>query len=704
MLWNQVAGFRMSAKGRGKKKHLVNAVDKPKGYPKRGSDIVPPRPPSAPSMSFFNSIVSGRALWISLVLIAASIFIYAPARNHDFLVTWDDPEYVSENLHVAAGLTWEGVRWAFTTGQTANWLPLTWLSYMLGTQLFGLNAGAQLLANLLLHILNTLLLFGLLHKMTGALGRSALVAALFATHPLHVESVAWVSERKDVLSTLIGLITLWTYVDYTQRPGRIRYLKVFLLFALGLTAKPMLVTLPFVMLLLDYWPLGRVALATGAQEGAAFASPHQRYTMMQLVREKLPLLALTVISSIITFLVQQRAGTVSGLTTLPVNLRVANALVSYAAYIGKMLWPVHLSALYPLYRWAPEAVLGSSMALVGITAAVIWEARRHPYLPVGWLWYLGTLVPVIGLVQAGYQSMADRYTYVPLIGLFIILAWGIPNLIPRRSFREFILPAAAGIVILGCAITARVQVEYWKDSVTLWAHALEVTSDNDIAHVLLGDALARLGRTHEAMAHYSEALRIKPDNPEAHSGMGLALANQGRWGEAGAEYSEALRIKPDDADAHNGLGLTLANQGRWGEAMAQYSEAIRLKPTFLDPYCNLGLALAGQGRVEEAISQYSKALSMNPEFVNAHKDLGLALANQGKTAEAIFQFSEVLRLRPDDPEGHNNLGILLANQGRIDEAVTHFLAAVRLKPDFAIARKNLEIALSQQKAGARPIH
>ena len=657
----------MSAKGGGKKKNLVRAADKPAGYRGRDSGISTPSLAPALSMPFFNSVFSGRALWISLALIATSVFIYAPVRNHDF-VAWDDPEYVSENLHVAAGLKWEGVWWAFTTGHMANWHPLTWLSYMLGTQLFGLGAGAHLLANLLLHILNTLLLFGLLHKMTGALGRSAFVAALFATHPLHVESVAWVSERKDVLSTLIGLIALWGYVDYTRRPGRIRYLAVLLLFALGLMAKPMLVTLPFVMLLLDYWPLRRVGLGTDAQEAPEFASPHQRYSVPRLVREKLPLLALAVICSVITFMVQRHAGAVSGLTKLPFGLRLANALVSYAVYIGKMLWPVHLSALYPLYRWAPGAVLGCSLALVVVSIAVIWGARRHPYLPVGWLWYLGTLVPVIGLVQVGSQSMADRYTYVPLIGLFIVLAWGIPDLIPRWRFREILLPAAAGILILGCAITSRAQVKYWKNSMTLWAHALEINSDNDIAHNLLGDALAKQGRTQEAMAHYSKALRMNPDN----------------------------------AEAHNGLGLALANQGSWGAALAHYSEAIRLKPAFVDAHYNMGLALASQGRIEDAIGQYSEALRINPEFVNAHNDLGVALANQGKTSEAIFQFSEVLRLRPDNPDAHNNLGILLASQGRTDEAITHFVTAVRLKPDFAIARSNLQIALSKQGTGTKP--
>ena len=568
-----------------------------------------PSPPAL-SVSFFNSVFSGRALWISLSLIAASVFIYAPAATHDF-VTWDDPAYVSENPHVAAGLTWEGVRWAFTTGYEGNWHPLTWLSYMLDTQFFGLSAGPHLLANLVLHILNTLLLFGLLHKMTGALGRSAFVAALFAVHPLHVESVAWVSERKDVLSTLFLLATLWAYVDYTRQPGRIRYLTVLLTFALGLMAKPMLVTLPFVVLLLDYWPLRRVA---------------QRRSVLQLVREKLPLLALAAVSSAVTFLVQQRAGALTLLTKAPLESRVANALVSYAAYIGKMLWPVRLSAFYPLRFWPPGVALGSGLALAAVSIAVIWKARRYPYLPVGWLWYLGTLVPVIGLVQVGSQSMADRYTYIPLIGLFLIMAWGIPDSIPRRRFREIMLPAAAGVAILGCAIGARAQVESWKDGMTLWTHVLEVNPDSDIAHNALGDELAKRGRTQEAMAQYFEALRINPDNAEAHNGLGMGLASEGKTDEAILQFSEVLRHHPDDTDTHNNLGVALVKEGRTNDAILQFSEVLRLNPDDPDAHNNLGTLLASQGRLGEAVTHFSAAVRLKPDFAIARENLKRALS------------------------------------------------------------------------------
>jgi Flp pilus assembly protein TadD len=605
--------------------------------------------PAPSPISAIQSVVSGRAVWISLALIAASAFIYAPVRHHDF-VAWDDPVYVSENLRVGAGLTWSGVRWALTTGYMANWHPLTWLSYMLDVQLFGAGAGAQLLTNLLLHALNALLLFGFLHAMTGALGRSGFVAALFAVHPLHVESVAWVSERKDVLSTLFGLLALWAYLEYTRRTKRTAYLIVVLFFALSLMAKPMLVTLPFVMLLLDYWPLGRLS------------PDSDRHAVMRLVREKLPLFLMVVACSIITVVTQLRAGAVSALATTPLDQRVANALAAYVGYIGKMLWPSGLAAFYPIVRLTSGAAIWSAAVLGAVSYAVLRWSRKRPYLTVGWLWYLGTLLPVIGLVQVGSQAMADRYTYFPSIGLFVILAWGVRDLFAERPHGRRLLPAAAGILVLVCAVAARAQVAYWTNSLTLWTHALDVDPGNDVAQYLLGDALVRGGRVTEALPHYHEALRLKPDNAEAHDSLGFALASQGKLDDAIPEYTEALRLKPAFAEAH----------------------------------ANLGQALADCGKIQDAIAQFEEALRINPELINARNDLGIALANEGKSAEAIAQFWEVLRLTPTNPDAHNNLGILLAGQGRIGKAVEQFSEALRLRPDFALARENLKIALAKQ--------
>jgi tetratricopeptide (TPR) repeat protein len=612
-----------------------------------------PSPHDSPHATEWSAF-SGKAPWVYLALIAGNLIVYASLGHHGF-VSFDDGDYVSENPIVAQGLTWHGVSWALTTGHASNWHPLTWLSHMLDVQLYGLNPGLHHLTNLLFHIANTLLLFGLLHRMTRALGRSAFVAGLFAVHPLHVESVAWVAERKDVLSTMFGLLALWAYVAFARRPGPYRYLLVLLLFALGLMAKPMLVTLPFVMLLLDFWPLGRLALAPNP---AVRSGPFRSWLALGvLVREKLPLLALAVASSFVTFIVQRRGGAVMGLDAIPLNLRAANALVSYVAYIGKMLWPARLAVFYPYVRSLPEWwVALACLGLVAVSVAVLWMGPRHPYLPVGWFWYLGTLVPVIGLVQVGSQPIADRYTYVPLIGLFIIVAWGVPDLLIRWPLGRLALPAAASLVISACAITAWAQLQTWDSSTALWAHALEVTTGNNLAYNNLGNALAKQGKFNDAIAQYSEALRIKPDYAFAHNNLGRVLANQGRVNEAIEHYSEALRIEPDYADAHN----------------------------------NLGIVLAGQGKLDEAIAQYSMAFRTKPDFADAHNNLGIALAKVGRADAAILEFLEAVRIKPDYPEAHNNLGVVLASRGRVNEAISQYSEALRIKPDYREARRSLE--------------
>ncbi|MGD1071647.1 MAG: tetratricopeptide repeat protein [Bryobacteraceae bacterium] len=656
-------GIEMAAKHGRKGRNRVETATAAQVGPARGSSAVSPQSkPSDTSISLVKSLAYGPALWVSLALTVVSVFIYASVRNHHF-VAWDDPEYLSENPLVTAGLTWDGIRWAFTTGHMGNWHPLTWLSYMLGVQLFGTAAGPHLVINLVFHILNALLLFGLLHKMTGALWRSAFVAALFATHPLHVESVAWVSERKDVLSTFFELLALWAYLEYTRRPGTFRYLTVLSMFILALMAKPMAVTLPLLLLLLDYWPLGRLAHEAGTQGQANITSSRQQHSAPWLIREKLPLFAVALIFSVVALLAQQRAGAVAVLAKVPLNLRLGNALVTYVAYIGKMLWPANLAALYPLYPLQPLVVAGSALTLATLSLFVIRQAARHPWLPLGWLWYLITLLPVIGLVQVGSQSMADRYTYVPLIGLFIALTWEITDLAGSLPYRTALLGTAAGILILACTIAAHAQVQYWEEDMTLWSHALEAHVDSDTAQRLLANALVRQGRRQEAMAHYAEALRQNPDNAEAHTGFGLALSDEGKYSEAITHYSEALRLKPDLFEAHN----------------------------------DFAGALASQGRVEEAISQYYEALRIKPYVADAHNNLGVALARQGNVGEATSQFLEALRLQPGNPDAHNNLGILLANQGRIDEAIAHFQTALQLKPEFESARNNLTFALARRQ-------
>jgi protein O-mannosyl-transferase len=624
-----------------------------------------------------------RSLLVSLILVAATVVAYAPVRQYGF-VNIDDAQYVSDNAAVSGGLSGPAISWAFTTGHAGNWHPLTWLSHMLDVELYGLNAGPHHLTSLLLHVANALLLFGLLHRMTGALFRSAFVAALFALHPLHVESVAWVAERKDVLSTLFLLLTIRAYLGYVRRPRPSRYALVLGLFALGLMAKPMLVTLPCVLLLLDYWPLARAA-PLGAWR--------------QLSLEKLPLLGLAVASSVVTFVVQQRAGAVKGLDALPLDHRLANAVMAYATYIGKMLWPVHLAAIYPYPASRPGwLVAGAAVGLIAVTVLTLRAARHHPYLPVGWLWYLGTLVPVIGLVQVGSQPMADRYTYVPLIGLFLIVAWGIPDLLARSSHRDLALGAAAGLVILGCAVATRRQVQPWRSSVALWQHALAATAENHRAHNNLGHALAREGRAGEAIAHYTEALRIKPDYAEAHNNLGFALAEQGRASDAIVHYSEALRVLPDYVEAHNNLGVALAGEGNDDGAIRHLSEAVRIEPGRAVSHNNLGAVLAKRGRLDEAIRHFSEAVRLEPAYVDAYKNLatahggkGTALAEVGKVDEAIREFREALRLAPPEADRHYHLAVMLVRSGRTSEAIRHFEQALELDPAHPGARRALEV-------------
>jgi Flp pilus assembly protein TadD len=483
--------------------------------------------------------------------------------------------------------------------------------------------------------------------MTGRLGPSAFVAALFAAHPLHVESVAWVSERKDVLSTLFWMLTVWAYLWYLRRRRPGRYLVMAALFVLGLMAKPMLVTLPFVLLLLDVWPLGRVTPGWSKRE---------RSRAVELVREKLPLIALAAASSIVTFVVQRQGGAVAASEALPLGDRVANALVSYMRYIGKMLWPAHLAAVYPFSRPIPAWwVAGSLLGFLALSIMAIRAARRYPYVAVGWLWFVGTLVPVIGVIQVGSQAMADRYTYVPLVGLFIIVAWGGVDLCARWPHRRLLLPIAAGLVIVACMVLARGQVEYWRNSLALWGHAVDVTDANFIAQNGLGEALAAQGKVDEAVAHFSEAVRLSPDFPAAQNNLGVELKRQRHFSEAIAHYSLALRTRPDFAEAHNNLANALDEEGRTAEAVTHYTEALRIKPNYAEAHNGLGVALAKEERLAEAVDHFSAAMRIKPESVDAYNNLGIALAMQGKREDAIHQFSEALRLSPGNPLARRSL-------------------------------------------------
>jgi Flp pilus assembly protein TadD len=559
--------------------------------------------------------------WIYILLAVLTIGTYAQVFTHDFVID-DDPDYITENSHVQAGLTWEGAEWAFTSGYAANWHPLTWLSHMLDWQLFGARAGWHHMMSVLIHAISVLLLFRVLRRMTGAVYRSAFVALAFALHPLHVESIAWAAERKDVLSGLFFFLTLWAYLNYIQRPAIWRYVLVTVAFACGLMAKPMLVTLPLVLVLLDIWPLKRFGRSA--------------------IFEKLPLLLLALASAVITFLVQQRSGAVAALGETPIGLRIENALVSYVVYLEKFIWPSNLAVFYPYPQldWLKAALAG--VAILGITLGVAVAFRKRPYLAVGWLWYVVTLIPVIGLVQVGLQARADRYTYIPAIGLAIVVAWSAAEFLPPR------LAAIGGsAVVAAWTIVSWNQIGIWQDSATLFQHANEVTSGNYVADYGLATVLGNEGRPKDAEAEYRAALKLRPDSAKARVGLGVALMAQGRAEEALPQLLEATRLSPNDADAHYNLGSAYGALDRSEEAVAQFSDAVRLKPSDPSAHYNLGTALVSAGRMPDAVSEFAAAVRLKPDYVGARFNLANALASTGHLDEAIAEFTEVLRLQPD---------------------------------------------------------
>ena len=565
--------------------------------------------------------ISYLVLIICFALTVTTLAVFWQVGNHEF-ISFDDNDYVTENRYVQGGLTMKGIVWAFSEPHANNWHPLTWLSHMLDCQWFGLKPGRHHLVNLFFHVANTLLLFLILSRMTNALWRSAFVAGLFALHPIHVESVAWVAERKDVLSTFFWMLTMGAYVYYVERPGYKRYSLVLLFFVLGLMSKPMLVTLPFVLLLLDFWPLGRFQMA-GADVNISAASPQQsshgkkkkksrrqsqedipqRKSIVKphafwpdlrpLLQEKIPLIVITIVFCFVTVYAQHRV--VKPMELYPLGLRIANALVSYVSYMWKMLWPLKLSIFYPyvataLFSWQ---ALSAALVLMVTSYLIILAARRFPYLIVGWLWYLGTLIPVIGLVQVGLQSMADRYTYVPLIGIFIMIAWVVPELLDRWHYGRIALASAALGVLFVCIIMTYAQIGFWRNNIALYEHAIKVTSENAWAQNNLGYALALQGKRDEAIARFQKAISIS-NPPDAHYNLGIMLASEGKLDEAIYQFRESIRISPEYAKAYNNLGNALLYQGRLDEAIASYREALRLNPDYAIAQENLKNALAVQ--------------------------------------------------------------------------------------------------------------
>jgi protein O-mannosyl-transferase len=628
--------------------------------------------------------------WILLALAVITALLYFPSLKSDF-VNYDDPDYVTSNSQIQKGLTADSIRWAFTTGHASNWHPLTWLSHMLDYQLYGLKPMGHHATNLIFHTANVLLLFWVLWRLTKNVWPSAIVAALFAWHPLHVESVAWVSERKDVLSIFFWLLTMWAYAEYvrTAKSGEGRsklfYGLSLVAFALGLLSKPMLVTLPCVLLLLDYWPLNRLNF-----------DKESRRAWPKILLEKLPFLILAIVHSRVTFLVQKKGGAVSSFETIALGERISNAFVSYLRYVGKMVLPVNLSILYPHphpAKWPLLLVITSVAFVFGMSVLAAYWGRKSRYLFVGWFWFLGTLVPVIGLVQVGIQAMADRYSYIPHVGLFIVLAWGVMELTANWKQQKEILVLGSTVMLLACLALTYNQISYWHDSITLFTHATQVTKNNYLAYNNLGHWLDNKGQSDEALENYRKSIEINPNYDEAQNNIGYVLAKKGKPEESIPYYFASLRLNPNRAEVHNNLGNAYADLGKLDEAIAEYQAALKINANYAEAYNGIGISLAKKGDLAGATHWLTEAIRLNPRNVSSHSNLGNVHAMQGKFDLAAAEYKLVLEQNPDDAMTHNNLANILSEQGKLDEAITQYKCALKLKAENPEANYNLGLSL-----------
>jgi len=609
---------------------------------------VPEKPPGLFSSPEKRNVV------LCLLLVVATLALYNPVNRHPF-VNYDDDRYVTENLHVHDGLTWDTIAWAFTATEQGNWHPLTWLSHALDWQLFHRNATGHHFTSLLIHAANAVLLFLFLAYATGRVGPSWLVAALFALHPINVESVAWVAERKNVLCTFFFFAALIAYSWYARKPDWRRYLAFAGLFALGLMSKPMVITLPVVLLLLDYWPLGRIR---GLPSGTP---PIAQAPLSRLLVEKLPLLVLSAASAWITMQAQRAGGAMRSAAQFSLGVRLENALVAYATYLWKMIWPSHLAPLYPhpgasLPVW--QLVI-SALVLLAVTVAV-FRFRPRRYLLTGWLWFLGTLVPVIGLVQVGDQAMADRYAYIPLVGIFVMLAWGAADLADSRQIGLAARWIPAACILLALALATNRQLSYWSSNYDLWTHALAVTDRNFIAQDNLGGALLLLDKPDEAYSHFQAAAQINPSDPMSHSNLGAYLQEHGRLPEAMEQYDRTISLTSDAgllAATYANLGTAYRKLGEDGKARENYDQALRQNPNQSSAYLGLGQLLEKQNQLDDAIRNYSKAVELNPTDTGFLL-LGHALERVGRRAEALAAYQAALKLSPENPEAQHAVDAL----------------------------------------------
>jgi len=657
-----------------------------------------------------------RNLVICLMLAFATIAVYWQVGGFGF-VNYDDPYYVYENPNVNCGLTWQGIEWALVTNYYDFWHPVMWLAHMLNCELFGLEPGWHHLMNLGFHVVNTLLLFVLLWRLTGAWKRGATVAALFALHPLHVESVAWVSELKDVLSTFFFMLTLLAYARYVQGRSRVEgresragsgglaldarlwtrdYFLALVFFALGLMTKPMLVTLPFVLLLLDYWPLGRMPVFKLKVSGSP-ASDTPGLAFRRLILEKLPFFGLAFASCVTTYVgmnVDNRSLLREG---IPGGLRLANVPVSYARYLGKLFWPADLTVVYPWPdHWPFGQVAGAVLLLLVISLLVLTRVRPAPYLVFGWLFFLGTLVPVIGIVPTGLHCLCDRYAYIPSIGILVAGVWGIADVSVRWRWRNTLLAGTAALTLLMCGALTWKQLGYWRDSLTLWTHCLAVTRDNPAAQLSFGIALQNAGRTSEALEHYREAIRLEPDYVDANLNLGVALADAGRMQEATNYFARVLRLKPDYASAQVDMGQALLALGDLNGSAPYLAGALRLSPDNVRLLIGMARVLSAQGRSDEVFSYCSKALLLAPDDADAHYVFGLELFKCGRLDEAVSNLDEAARLKPAWADARCHLALALSIKHATGEAIEQYRDALSLNPDLLEALNNLAWLLATQ--------
>jgi len=647
-----------------------------------------------------NALVAAKKQSSPTVLIVGSLIVLAlaaffPVFRADFIL-FDDPFYVTKNPPVSEGLSWSTVRWAFAAMHASNWHPITWLSHALDCELFGLRPGGHHATGLVLHILNTTILFLLMRRLTGAVWRSVFVAALFAVHPMHVESVAWISERKDVLSLFFGLLTLWAYSIYAQKPesqiqgvkARFSYALALVLFALGLMSKPMLVTLPFLMLLLDFWPLRRMENNAGCW---------MLSSIYRLILEKLPFLILAAGSCVITLLAQSKGGSVAPVSDVTFPQRLANSVIAYGWYVFKLIWPVDLAIIHPLFRARPvEQIVTSAALMTTITAVVIWQIRRRPQLFVGWLWFVGTLVPVIGLVQVGMQAYADRYTYLPFVGLFIIVAWLGAEVARISRASQFFIGSIAVLAIAVCGVLTNIQSRYWKDSETVFERAVSVTDYNFIALNQLGYTAAQRGDYDRAISYYQAALNIAPQFAEALNNLGYAYLQQTNLDLALKSFGEAVKFNPKNLRMRNNFATALHQSGDYTNAIAEYRAILRGDPKYAEAYYNLANSLAAVGESTNSLASYQRAIELQRNYPEAYLNLGYELLRLGRRPEAKTSFERALASNTNFANAHYALASVASDDNDLGGETTHLRAFLEAKPDHAVARTRLVASLAAQ--------